>query len=64
VSPIFTVNFERLPGGVLTASVANGVREGIHAPAAPGASDRSLVDATVNSKPLGIGHATRERTRV
>jgi hypothetical protein len=59
VSPIFTVNFGRLPGGLLTASVANGTATG----GGTLAADRSLVDAIVNSKPLGNGHPARERAR-
>ena len=60
VSPVFTGNCGRLPGGGLTAQVAGAVREGLHA-AADRTSDKAVVDAVINSKPLGSGHPTRER---
>lgn len=59
LSPIFTVNFGRLPGGGLTASVTSGVREGIHAPA-------STVDGQPVQKtlPNGNGRPTRANARM
>jgi hypothetical protein len=62
VSPIFTVNFGRLPDGARTASVsATAGREGIHVPA-DAASDRAVVDAIINRKAHGNGR--RATTRV
>ena len=56
VSEIFTVNFGQLPGGGQTATVV--------ASSATPMSDQALVNAIVNSKPLGSGQPVREKARM
>jgi hypothetical protein len=54
VSPVFTVNFGRLPDGAMTASVSS-------ADAMSAASDRAVVDAIINSKAHGNGRRATSR---